>query len=554
MHSSSCELGDYVPDNDGKCNQIGLQKEVAGNTPKLKKYKKMGTNLVLHASDNKREVASNNNNRIRSNRRDRIDSDTLSSTETDEETITQTQDSISELDSILSGTWYTRNRFGSYLFVFDTDGFKLYYTGTSCNMDTSSLAPCDEGLPCDIDAFPIASSGGNEKEVIDNTPCDFTKLPPGNYTWRVTGALNPYYKEVSYEFCGMKGATSSEILFEIDCDGHCVPLKSSSLEDICNADDENDLDKDYGIDLKTEVANKMGKRGRDYDKGKYMLTRKARYGANKMNNKKEVEDEGRSYRSRRYKQGKRGVTRRRNRGVSLSDSHVLLEGSIHLHGLNTTELTSEDLDLIRNTLEEELFNIVDDGSLLNDTAEMNSWNLTVTQMSGDTSIVSRKLDTHKTYSLEVLFHLIAPSNIFGDDTAEVVRGNLHAYLHHSMDSGLFLARLLSGVQDENNLVAIEAMILNKLTIISDTDMNYITPGKSGVLNINATIIIYGVIIGIISGVGIAIVMYTRSKSTGNINNDNDNNNIIKHVHVMKSLHSSMNTADRNHHINNNDFM
>ena len=169
---------------------------------------------------------------------------------------------------------------------------------------------------------------------------------------------------------------------------------------------------------------------------------------------------------------------------------------IHLHGLNSSVLASEDLDLIRNTLEEELFNIVDDGSSFNDTAEINSWNLTVSTGSVDTSTLSRKLDSNEKYSLEVLFHLIAPRYMFGDDTVEVLRENLHAYLHHSMDSGLFMARLLSGVHDENNLVAIEAMALSKLTIISD--INSITPFQvRDVMSINTAVIIYGVIIGML---------------------------------------------------------
>ena len=142
--------------------------------------------------------------------------------------------------------------------------------------------------------------------------------------------------------------------------------------------------------------------------------------------------------------------------------------------------------------------------------------------------------------------------MFGDDTVEVLRENLHAYLHHSMDSGLFMARLLSGVHDENNLVAIEAMALSKLTIISD--INSITPFQvRDVMSINAAVIIYGVIIGMLTGVSVALILYTRGKSTVYTNNDSDNNNIIKHVHVMKSLHSSMNTADRNHH-HHNGFM
>ena len=248
-------IGQAVPPNTEQFDSVELQKvdyDKDDNSEFNKNKVIVSSNVVssseTDSSDNSPKITISSN-RVRPKRRQRKDVS---------ESSLKSVEATNDLDSTLSGTWYTKDRFGSFLYVFDVDGYELYYTGTSCDSRSSSLTPCDEDFPCDVKDFPISFPVSQDVMANNNAACDFKKLPPGKYTWRVTGALNPYYKEVSYEFCGMKGASSSEILFAIDCDGHCVPLKASSLEDICNANGHNNLDGDYGIDLKTEVAKKIG--------------------------------------------------------------------------------------------------------------------------------------------------------------------------------------------------------------------------------------------------------------------------------------------------------
>jgi len=92
-------------------------------------------------------------------------------------------------------SWCSGSRLGSNWHISDTNGYMLYKSGT--------LSWSTEG----------AGS------------CDLKDLTVGKtYSWRVTGAINPNAKDVSYEFCGVRGGASSEVVFQINCDGECVPL------------------------------------------------------------------------------------------------------------------------------------------------------------------------------------------------------------------------------------------------------------------------------------------------------------------------------------------
>ena len=237
------------------------------------------------------------------------------------------------------------------------------------------------------------------------------------------------------------------------------------------------------------------------------------------------------------------TTRRKGiRKESLTDSQVLLEGSIHLNGLHTSTLTSDDLEVLRTTLEQEVSNIVedDDGSLLSGTVEVDSWS--PIESSTNMSSVSRKLDTKGLNSFEVLVRLSAPSDVFGEDNPEVLCHNLNMYLHHSMDSGLFMARLVSEIRDGHSLGSIQSVAFNKLTIVSNRYQSE-SDKMINVLSMNTNLIVYGLVIGTLVGIGAAIIMYMRAKPILN-NKDNNDKESIKHVRVMKSLHTVINILDR----------
>mmetsp|Transcript_14452 Transcript_14452/g.14557 ORF Transcript_14452/g.14557 Transcript_14452/m.14557 type:complete len:542 (+) Transcript_14452:1-1626(+) len=103
------------------------------------------------------------------------------------------------------GTWFTDDRYGSEFYISNSNGTALYYSGTLC---------------------------GKRRHTA---PCDLSYLPAGTYKWRVTGALNPSKRFVAYDFCGVRGTFSSEVVFAINCEGECVPLRVRDLEDVCEA-------------------------------------------------------------------------------------------------------------------------------------------------------------------------------------------------------------------------------------------------------------------------------------------------------------------------------
>mmetsp|Transcript_14450 Transcript_14450/g.14547 ORF Transcript_14450/g.14547 Transcript_14450/m.14547 type:complete len:669 (+) Transcript_14450:1-2007(+) len=102
-------------------------------------------------------------------------------------------------------SWYTTDRRSSYFRISDCEGRELYYTGTLC-----------EG-------------------VLSHAPCDLSQLSEGTYLWRANGFLDPNKESTSYSFCGVRGSFSTELQFEVDNHGNCVPLRFRTLDDVCSA-------------------------------------------------------------------------------------------------------------------------------------------------------------------------------------------------------------------------------------------------------------------------------------------------------------------------------
>lgn len=101
--------------------------------------------------------------------------------------------------------WFSPDRFGTELHVSDGSGDQLFYSGTLCDEDS-----------------------------IEGT-CDMTSLPPGEYTWRVTGSLDSDQDNIAFIFCGVRGTYSTEITFSLDCFGDCTPMSVRTLPDVCDA-------------------------------------------------------------------------------------------------------------------------------------------------------------------------------------------------------------------------------------------------------------------------------------------------------------------------------
>lgn len=118
--------------------------------------------------------------------------------------------STSALRPILAGKWRSQDS-TAYLDVTayevtSLDSQILYYSGTLCSGELSTLSDSDTSN-CNI------------------------RLDKGLYIWRVGGALSSTRESVSWLFCDTKGGASSELVFSVDSEGNCVPLREFSVFD-----------------------------------------------------------------------------------------------------------------------------------------------------------------------------------------------------------------------------------------------------------------------------------------------------------------------------------
>ena len=300
-------------------------------------------------------------------------------------------------------SWYTGDRDGSDFHISDVGGNYLYYTGTLCHA------------------------------VSDEAPCDLTELPPGEYTWRVTGALNPNRLYVAYDFCGIRGSYSTEIVFEINCDGECVPIRVQHLDSIC-----------YGeVDEYYEDA------------------------------------EGASTSSSGISRPQRPTLRPR--------SLFTLHGSVHIEttpGLK--ELSDRDRSIIRATLAKEFINAGKGDSSFQEIIEILPTSTSVFVSIPSMSSVARSMlgihnlkllsstDNIVTHIHQIDFKVSLISENYGVDGShkeevEALAKDFTTYLHHMMDNGLFTSKLISRARLEGltSMLNIKAVRLEDLIALDE---------------------------------------------------------------------------------------
>ena len=286
-------------------------------------------------------------------------------------------------------SWFASDRSGSNMHTSDVFGEELYYSATLCAGTSVS------------------------------DPCGLELLPRGVYTWRVTGALNRHRYDVSYSFCGVWGVAQSEVVFEVDCDGDCVPLRVRELEDIC----EEAREEEWG-----ERRNRY--RYRWENEGEY--------------------DE--------------------------YEAPVQLKGTIHIYDLhmdaaNSTDLSDQDLGVIRESLVEEFRSVHRHNvSSSQETVQILS-HRTIPSNSRKGSLSSRNLG-EVLVSHEIEFLLTTVPSRYGVQGAdkfgqlEGLAADLSSYLQQSMRSGVFVSRLTTRarVLGSSSLVSCGAASLKDLTL------------------------------------------------------------------------------------------
>jgi hypothetical protein len=269
-----------------------------------------------------------------------------------------------------SSSWCNDDRFGSDFHISDVGGDNLYYSATL--------------------------TSGSKSE----TPCDLSRIPYGTFLMRVTGALNPYSNQVSYAFCGVRGIASTQVKFQVDCDGECNPLEYLTRSDVC-----------------------------EYENGAVTQT---------------------------------------------LETTVTLHGSINIEGISHSALTTDELEIIRTTLEDEFNEAKMASTDVRSTVEIESWSPVII---GDTSstpvrmLESGSKENAAMHQVNFKLKLIAEHfNVDGSIDKEIqgLAADLTAYVHHSMKSGIFVSKLRGRALnlETSSLANIKEIKLHELQVVS----------------------------------------------------------------------------------------
>jgi hypothetical protein len=302
-------------------------------------------------------------------------------------------------------SWYTGDRDGSDFHISDMNGNLLYYTGTLC------------------------------ASTSDETPCDLSSLLPGEYAWRVTGILNPNRMFVTYDFCGIRGSYSTEIMFEVDCDHECVPVRVRNMDQICYEEEE------------VYEAEEEGHGTKLSDEG----------GSPSISSKPRI-----TIRPRLL---------------------TTLYGSVHIETIQGLELTDVHRDAIRATLGRE-FNEASKGDSsyqeiveILPSSSVYSSSITSSSMSGVRHLkLLHFIDDINVYRIDFKVSLVSEN--YGVDGSrreevEALASDLFEYLHHSMNNGLFVSKLINTGRSEglSRLSSIRAVHITHLIASDEMPIN-----------------------------------------------------------------------------------
>lgn len=97
--------------------------------------------------------------------------------------------------------WFNENHYGTNFYISDTNGRRLYHTGTMC-------------------------------EDVMEFQC-WAGVKDGEYILRVSGDLNDNSGDHYWEYCGRRGGAQEQLYFRVE-EGECIPLAQMSKAQYCN--------------------------------------------------------------------------------------------------------------------------------------------------------------------------------------------------------------------------------------------------------------------------------------------------------------------------------
>lgn len=326
------------------------------------------------------------------------------------------------------GSWFSSDQTGTAFYVADVLGSTWYYTGTLCSGSSQT--------------------GG----------CELINLPPGCYVWRTTGHGDPHRSDVSFSFCGIKASAMTEIAFEVETGGWCVPKAAREASALC------------AIISDPAVFN--------------------------------------------------------------SPTVFTVHGAMHLGGSFSSDLSVNDTSVIEATLAQEVSEASKrDQDLSVDAVAVDAWEVLSTAF--ETTDGSRRLSEGHNI-VEIRFRIRVSGELLGISAAPdaeelaVAEAGLSSYLHMSMRSGAFRARLLSRAREQgaSALLAVAYTHLKDLRLAERTSESEWVAWSSSL----GAVCTGGVLAGVLLAALVVALKYRRSTSATS----------LSVFHVMSSSSSRSN--------------
>jgi len=366
------------------------------------------------------------------------------------------------------GTWFRNDQLGATWNIMDPDGDILYYAGTLCGDRRRSLrVPGPGPAPgAGVGAGAGGGGGGGGGGGDDEDAMCPNYLPPGTYLFRVTGAGDPSIP--TWNFCNTAGSKQNELIFKI-----------------ISTEEDKDEDKDEGDEEGHRRAKRsLHEEGEDEGEG----------------DNGEAEDGGDGDDYICVPLVLRNVTevcaKEATELLGLGDSDEYtktLEGSMFLGASDLTNvLTSNEKSVLGNAIIQEFSEAATRYSVSSEDVTITSWDVL-------SSSNSRQLSSGNTMG-RLVFRVKVATRKLGIDgsneaAVEGMAAGFRAYLHRSMSSGAFSAKVISHAKalSQKNLQTVNFAELLDLVVIHETKLN---EEMSGVASI---VVAVGALFGIVFG-------------------------------------------------------
>ena len=224
---------------------------------------------------------------------------------------------------------------------------------------------------------------------------------------------------------------------------------------------------------------------------------------------------------------------------SLTETELILHGTVHIEGIQTADLTEAELSVLRSTITEEFNDVKKIDASVDSMVDIESWSLLAPSSSFTRRLDVVSMDRHAIHQIDFRIKLVAEHFISSTDNSlifnvEDLRDDLSTYMTHSMKSGLFATKLMSHAIKSNvrSMQSLKSVRLQSLNIMhKSSEVN-------NIVSITADIV---VVAGGLSGMiaGVMLLLYFIRKPPNNIDRDLKTSSSLPIVFYTGTIHNTM---------------